>query len=190
MLPYQETVEIKEELGDDCPVSKKRIAHTRKTPSVVMATEKKAQDDDDTELWKRLDELEHEEEKDIQQETINQQEQLEDETTVTTADHKQAITNIINISHTSLPAANSTSNKTHMPSGMINSPADICVRKSSVDSAEHVEESVVKSKSVHWSSDTIPTPKGHTDTPTTRVPKPFTGSVVEKTSSTAMSSVS
>ena len=156
----------------------------------MTAVEKKAQDDN-TELWKRLDELELEEGKDIQ-EIVKLQEQLEEET-VLTADHKQAVTNIINISHTSLPAAvaNTTSNRTHMPSsGIINSPADICVKKSSVNSAEHIEELAVKSKSVHWPSDVTSTPESHTDVPAIHVPKPFTGSVVEKSSSTAVSTVS
>ena len=189
-MPYQESVEIKEKLSDDHPVSKKRIAHTRKSPSVAMAPEKKAQDGD-AELWKRLDELEHQEE-DIKQVSVNQQEQLEEEMTkVTTEIHEQAATNVINISHTALSVTSTTSATTYMPSSIIHSPADICVKKSSVDSAECAEEPAVKSKSVHWSSDITPTiPESHTDALAPHVPKPFTGSVVENSSSTAVPTVS
>ena len=144
----------------------------------MKATKEKAQVDAD--LWKRLDELEHEEEK-------SQHEEYEEETN----DYdKRPATNIINISHTSHPV---TSVTTHTPSGVINSPSDICLNKSPTtsDLTTHREEPVAKSKSVHWSSDITPLP---TETPigisaTSKV-KPFTGSVIEKASETIASAVS
>ena len=188
-------MEIKEELEDDThPISKKRIAHTRKTPPIVKATEKKAQDSDgDVELWRRLDELEHQEEEKSQQEVGGyEQDEETNGAAGITIDHKGAGINVINISHTSLLMPHITSDTTHTPSGTINSPADICVKKSSVDSAVHVNEPMVKSKSVHWSSDVTsppqPSPENLTEMPA--APKPFTGSVVEKSTPATASTVS
>lgn len=175
-LDQDHVVEIKEELKDDSshPRSKKRIAHTKKTPSVVKATKEKVQVD--------VEELNLFEE--------SQQEECKEETKTVT-DYKGEITNIINISHTSLPTASiTTSNRTFE---IINSPADICVKKSSIDTpAEEVP--LVKSRSVHWSSDVTHTPppsESLTEAPagvSTR--KPFTGSVVETSSQPAVITVS
>lgn len=160
-------------------------------PSAVRATEKKEQVDD-SELWKRLDELASQEEKE------SQQEGYEGEADNVT-DHKMVATNIINISHTSLPMANIHSTSTHTPSGAIHSPADIifCVNKPSTtaDSTTHTEEPETKSKSVHWSSDVVTPPSPlplEEPTGTSAVPKvnPFTGSIVEKAGQTVASSVS
>lgn len=148
----------------------------------VEATKEKAQVSDDK-LWKRLDELEHEEEK-------NQQEEHEEEIHHDDKRVKRLATNIINISHTSYPV---TTVRTYTSSGVINSPADICVKKSPTisDSTVHTEEPATKSKSVHWSSDITPLP---TEKPigisaTSKV-KPFTGSVIEKASETIAAAVS
>ena len=179
-------MEIKEELEDNHPISKKRIAHTRKTPSVVAkATEMKEQDED-AELWRRLDELEHQEEEKSQHD--NYQQKDEKATAAITEDHKRVATNVINISHTSLLMPNISSDKTHTAPGAINSPADICVKKAPVDSAVHADEPVVKSKSVHWSSDVTSPPKPSPESVTTT--KPFTGSVVEKSTPATVPTVS
>lgn len=187
----QEAVEINEEVDDDTyPISKKRIAHTKKTPSVVTATENKAQDDD-AELWKRLNELECQEAQETQQETDHWQKQLEEETNAATNHETGAVKDIINISHTALPMVNTTSsNRTHTASA-ITSPADICINRSLVDSIERVQEQAVKSKSVHWSSDITPSPpETYPTTPAAPKLKPFTSSVIEKSSDPVAPTVS
>ena len=142
----------------------------------------KAKVDDDAELWKRLDELEHEEEKSKQEEY--------EEINAATGDDKRPATNVINVSHTSHPV---TSTSKYTPSGVINSPADICVKKSPTasDSTIHTEQPATKSKSVHWSSDvtSLPTDKPVEISATSKV-RPFTGSVIEKASETIMPAVS
>ena len=189
MLLHQDTVEIKEVSDESLPTNKKRIAHARKNLP-VKTTEKQVQDDADAKLWERLDELERQEEEKFQQ--------GEKEKVDSSISDKGAATNVINISHTSL-TTNVTSNSTQPLSGTINSPADICVKTSSIDSTAQVDEPPVKSKSVHWSHDvtrllqssSTPPPETLTAIPAAPKLRPFTGSVVEKSgTSTTTSSVS
>lgn len=145
--------------------------------------------DDDDELWKRLDALEQQEQEDSDQEHNGRQE--ETNIVVTTTDPVGTSTNVINISHTSLPMADN-SNRTC--AGIINSPADICVHQSTAtsafDSAVQMDPTV-KSKSVHWSSDVVsPSQENPTVVSSTPRIKPFTGSVIEKESQTVTSTVS
>ena len=158
----------------------------------MKSTEMKAEMDN-AELWKRLDELERQEEDDNQQEGDSQQGEDEVETNAvatTASNHKRTTTNIINISHTSLPTAHTSINTLTAP-GLINSPADICVSKTSTltDSAVNVEEPSVISKSVHWSTDVTSLPQEGTVSTVPKI-KPFTGSVVEKSDPTAVITVS
>jgi len=169
----QDGVEIREEITDDhrSTVGRKRIAHKRKSAEVVKEVAKK-----DKDLWKKLEELECQEE--------------ENEENDNTESTSQESTSVINVKHSTQPSPSCVSQS---QLGVITTPADICVKRHSPSSDEPEEVITTTSKSVHWSQDIIsssmtsPLPQGDTmSTSTAPTMNPFTGSVVETSHSTTI----
>ena len=155
-------------------VGGKRIAHKKKTASVAKEV---PQSDDD--LWKRLEELEQQEEDNKEIDNIES--------------IPQDGGTVINVKHSAQTPPSSL-----IPSrpGVITSPADICVNRHnriSPPSDQPEEMATTTTKSVHWSQDITSTPslpQGNTKPPPlTPLVKPFTGSVME-TSHSASQTVS
>lgn len=169
----QDGVEIREEITGDhrSAVGGKRIAHKRKSAGVVKEVAKK-----DKDLWKRLEQLECQEEENKEMDNV--------EST------SQESATVINVKHSTQL---SSSCMTQSQLGVITTPADICVKRHSPSLDEPEEVVTTTSKSVHWSQDitsssmTSPLPQGDTmSIPQAPTTKPFTGSVVETSHSTTL----
>jgi len=167
----QDGVEIREEIddGDDHrpTIGGKRIAHKRKSTGVVKEVSKK-----DNDLWKRLEELECQEEENKEMDN-------------TESTPQESVT-VINVKHSAQPSPSCVAQS---QPGVITTPADIHVKRLSPSSDEPEEVATTTSKSVHWSQDITSSssmtssslPPEDTVSTTSLEPmmKPFTGSVVE-----------